>query len=105
MSVEPSIENQRAAGVVLHRLVRRGFEPETSVKSLGWIGKRVESRLEERGHFYVVASEDDRPHVGEWGWFYTTCGEWLHSSEVYPPNPMMSQPGQDAKPEAGSSEN
>lgn len=83
--------NEQREDIALKRRVRRGFEPETSVDALGWVGKRVECRedgghVEERGHFVEVARADDRPHAGQWGWFYTTCGAWLHSSEVYPPN-------------------
>lgn len=81
---------------------RKGFEPETSVIALGWVGKRVEARedggwVDERGHFGTVARADDRPLTGEYGWFYflpdgKESGSeiwmhsvWMHSTEVYPP--------------------
>ena len=60
----------------MRRKPRDGFEPETSVTALGWIGKRVRALPNagwgdpsEPSNTGRCAEADDRPQIPEYGWF------------------------------------
>lgn len=63
MSVEPTNENQRAAGVVLHRLVRARVH-RVGVFGLGFAGERVGITDHKAGYYWSEVSV--KIYLGPW---------------------------------------